>query len=79
MNIRIVLEECITVKSRDHLRKTVITDIYKHQNGIYKAFSFYTKDKEERALGYGESYNKEEAVLLSRIDLRKTQLTSLVK
>ena len=71
MEIKLVLEECYQVKSIDRIGGTVRTDVYKHESGIFQAFSHYEQDIEEEFIGAGESYDDEEAILLSRKSLRK--------
>jgi hypothetical protein len=58
------------VKTRDRVGGTIRTDVFK-ENGLFKAYSFYWQDEDEAIVGLGESYNDEQAVMLSRKDLRK--------
>jgi len=71
MEIKLVVDECYFVKSRDKIGGTIRTDVFKYEEGIYKAFSHYTRDKDEDFVGFGESYDDKEAIKLSRIALRK--------
>ncbi|MCQ6275808.1 hypothetical protein JMM81_12685 [Bacillus sp. V3B] len=71
MEIKLIIEECYYVKTRDRIGETVRTNVFKHENGIYQAFSNYIFDKEEEYIGLGESYDEKEALRLSREALIK--------
>ena len=77
MEIKLVLEECYFVKSSDRIAGTVRTDVYKHENGIFQAFSSHAQDKEEEFVGFGESYDDKTAIRLSRKSLRKEWIESI--
>lgn len=71
MEIKLVLAECYYIRSRDRIGGTVRTDVYKHENGIFQAFSSYAQDKEEEFVGFGENHDDKIAIDLSRKGLRK--------
>ena len=60
----------ITIRN-DRRRNAIITEVYLLESGVYKAFSFYAKDKEEKVVGLGVSENENEAIRLSIKDLKK--------
>ncbi|CRK83001.1 hypothetical protein [Neobacillus massiliamazoniensis] len=58
-------------RTRDRVGGTIRTEVFKLENGIFKAFSSYSQDEDEKIVGFAQSCNDEEAVKLSRKALRK--------
>ncbi|MDQ6601035.1 hypothetical protein [Bacillus salipaludis] len=58
-------------QTRDRVGGTIRTDVFLQENGFLKAYSSYWQDQDEEIVGYAESYDDEQAVLLSMKDLRK--------
>lgn len=71
MGMKMILEGCYTVKTRDRIGGTIRTDVYQFESGIFQAFSTYAQDKEEEYVGFAESFDNKEAIKLSRMDLRR--------
>lgn len=65
-----ISESFYRTKTRDRIGGTINTNVYL-EKGIFKAYSYYWQDEEEEIVGFAESYNDEEAVKLSRKDLRR--------
>lgn len=59
------------VKTRDRIGGTIRTDVFKKEDGLFQAHSHYWQDEHQEIGGYAESYHAEQAVALSRKDLRK--------
>lgn len=66
-----VSESFYHAKTRDRIGGTIVTDVFKQENGTFQAYSSYWQDEDEAVMGYGESYDDEQAVKLSRKALRK--------
>ncbi|MBO1005913.1 hypothetical protein [Pseudogracilibacillus auburnensis] len=68
MKKHIITDDYYYTKTRDRIGGTIRTEVFK-KNGIYEAFSSYWQDEE--IVGYAKAYNDEQAVFISRKDLRK--------
>ncbi|WP_445491519.1 hypothetical protein [Niallia sp. 03133] len=64
------LVEARIVKIRERIGGTIITDLYKCKDGRFVAYSSYARDKAERIVGKADGKNEEEAVRLSRNELK---------
>lgn len=62
------------VKSRERVGKTsrtIKTQVFVMESGMFHAFSHYAMDKEEEIPGVGESTDKDEAIKLSKKHLKQ--------
>ncbi|MEC1524479.1 hypothetical protein P9D43_20970 [Neobacillus niacini] len=66
-----ITESFYWVKTRDKIGGTIRTNVYKQDNGIFEAYSYYWQDEDEAIVGFSESYDDEQAIKWSRKELRK--------
>jgi hypothetical protein len=71
MQVNVLSNGFHIVKTRDQIGGTLSTDVYELENGIFQAFSHYTRDLDEETIGFAEGFIAKEAIRLSRRDLRK--------
>ena len=71
MEIKHVLDEFSMINRKDPTGKIVRTEVYKLENGIFQAVSYYyTKLDEGELVGVGKSANDLEAIKRSRKHLK---------
>jgi hypothetical protein len=58
-------------KVRDRVGGTVITDLYKFEDGSFTAYSFYWQDEDEECVAEASGDDPEKTVKQSRKNLRK--------
>ena len=47
MGIRLISENCYSVKTRNKNGEMLRTDVYQFENGVFQAYSFYANDEDE--------------------------------
>jgi hypothetical protein len=58
-------------KTRDKIGGTIHTDLFKHEDGTYTAYSFYWQDEEEECVAEAMGEDPIKVVTQSRRNLRK--------
>jgi hypothetical protein len=71
MEKRQITESFYQVKTRDRIGGTIQTNVFKQDDGIFQAYSYYWQDEDEAIVGFSESYDDEQAIKKSRKELRK--------
>jgi hypothetical protein len=59
------------LKTRDKIGGTLKTDLYKNEDGIYMAYSYYWKDEDQECVAHASGNDPDKTVKASRKNLRK--------